>query len=64
MKHYLNEGGKKEGNGIIKKEKHRRLFTLLIFIALKVVSTNFLSNFYFPLNDSPSNIMKKVFYFI
>ena len=35
MKHYLTEGGKKQGNDIIKKEKQRRLLvTLRIFLAL------------------------------
>ena len=35
MKHYLTEGGKKQENDIIKKEKHRRLLVfLLIFKAL------------------------------
>ena len=37
MKPYLTKGGKKQGNGIIKKEKHRRLLVFLfIFIALLV----------------------------
>ena len=35
MKHHLTEGGKKQGNDIIKKDKHRRLLiSLFIFIAL------------------------------
>ena len=35
MKHYLTEGGEKQGNDIIKKEKQRRLLvTLRIFLAL------------------------------
>ena len=35
MKHYLTEGGKKQGKDIIKKEKHwRLLISLFIFIAL------------------------------
>ena len=35
MKHYFTEGGKKQGNDIIKREKHNGLLvSLLIFIAL------------------------------
>ena len=35
MKHYLSEGGKKQGNDNTKKNKHRRLSeSLVIFIAL------------------------------
>ena len=35
-----------------------------VLIKLKLVSAIFLSNFYFPPNDSPLKIMKNVFYFI
>ena len=44
--------------------KDREIFIFSFFFLLKLVSTIFLSNFCFSLNDSPSKTTKNVFYLI